>query len=63
MDRLLIIGLDQPEYEILRQRIAQPCVFYEMLPKLPVIQVKPNVESPRADGRYLPVSKVIFPGI
>src|SRR5262245_61909054 len=62
-DRLLVVGLEEPEFQALRQRLPAPAVWYEMLPRLLLRAGALHVESPRADGRFLPVSKVVFHGI
>jgi hypothetical protein len=63
MERLLVIGLDEPELRELKSRLAVPVVGFEMLPRLRLWAGQLSVESPRTDGRFLPVSAVVFHGI
>src|SRR5437764_9893687 len=63
MDRLLIVGLDEPEVVALRERLSGPIVQAEMLPRLQLRRGRLFVESPDADGRFLAVSRVVFHGI
>src|SRR4051812_37455761 len=63
MNRVLIIGHDQPEADALSRRIAAPAVCHEMLPRLRLWQGRLAVESPDRDDRYLGVSHVVFHGI
>jgi hypothetical protein len=63
MERLLVVGLDQPEYDALKERVSIPSVLFEMLPRLRLVRGRLSVEHPLADGRFLPVSRVIFHGI
>jgi hypothetical protein len=63
MNRLLIIGHDEAEYQAVRERMPGPVVYFEMLPRLQLVSGALHVEHPSADGRFLPVSRVIFHGI
>jgi hypothetical protein len=63
MDRLLIVGLGEPEAGALRECLSTPVTCYEMLPRIQLRQGQLYVESPRADGRLLPVARVLFHGI
>ena len=63
MNRLLIIGHDESEYQAIRERVPGPVVYFEMLPRLQLIRGGLHVEHPDAHGRFLPVSRVIFHGI
>jgi hypothetical protein len=63
VERLLIVGLDEPEYLAIREKVALPTTWSEMLPRLQLRRGLLHVESPRADGRFLPVSRVVFHGI
>src|SRR3954451_7669590 len=63
MDRLLIVGLDEPEVVALRERLSGPIVQAEMLPRIQLRRGRLFVESPDADGRFLAVHRVVFHGI
>jgi hypothetical protein len=63
MQRVLIIGHDQPEADALRSRIEAPVVCHEMLPRIRLWQGQLAVESPERDEHYLRVSHVVFHGI
>jgi hypothetical protein len=63
MDRLLLVGLDEPEQQALRERLPGPITCYEMLPRIQVKQGQLFVESMKADDRFLPVARVVFHGI
>jgi hypothetical protein len=63
MDRLLIVGLEEPEVQVLQERLPMKITACEMLPRLHLWQGQLRVESPVRDGQYLPVSRVIFHGI
>jgi hypothetical protein len=63
MDRLLIVGHDEPESRAIRERVPLPVVSFEMLPRLQLIHGRLHVERPNAAGGFLPVSQVIFHGI
>jgi hypothetical protein len=57
-----LIGLDEPESTLLREKLEVPCVANPILPKFTVKDGEAWMESPRG-GRMLPVSKVIYHGI
>jgi hypothetical protein len=63
MERLLLVGLEEPEVEALRPRVPMKLTVCEMLPRLHLWQGQLSVESPRVPLHYLPVSHVIFHGI
>jgi hypothetical protein len=63
MDRLLTVGLDEPEVEDLRARLPVKITASEMLPRIQLWEGQLRMESPRLDGQFLPVSAVIFHGI
>lgn len=63
MERLLLIGLDEPEYLDLKPRVEMPIVFHPDLPLLKMEKGTLLVESHTRGGRMLPVSRVIFHGI
>jgi hypothetical protein len=62
-ERLLIVGLDEPEAQTVRERVALPVVWYELLSRIRVRAGVLGVESPRADGRFLAVSRAVYHGI
>jgi hypothetical protein len=61
-DYVCLIGLDEPEYTDLKQRLDVPTIAHPILPQMLVREGQLFVESPRG-GRMLPVSKVVFHGI
>jgi hypothetical protein len=63
VERLLIVGLDEPEQEAIRARVEGPITAYELLPRIQVRSGGLFVESAKADGRFLRVGRVIFHGI
>lgn len=63
MERLLIIGLDEPEYLELKQLVKVPIVWHEMLPRLQVVEGQLRVEHGEIFGRFVSVSHVVFHGI
>jgi hypothetical protein len=63
MDRLLVVGLDEPEYLDLKSRLDAPAVYADLLPRIQIDRGRLLVEKPNAFGAFMPVSKVIFHGI
>jgi len=64
MERVLVVGLDRPEYSELRQKVDAPIVATELLPRIKVEAGRLFVEKPGTSvGVFLPVSKVVFHGI
>jgi hypothetical protein len=63
MDRLLIVGLDEPEYLDLKPRLHGSAIHSELLPRIQVQQGRLLVEKPNTFGAFVPVSKVLFHGI
>ena len=64
MERVLVVGLDKPEYSELRQKVEAPIVATELLPRIKVEAGRLFVEKPGTSvGVFLPVSKVVFHGI
>jgi hypothetical protein len=63
LERLLIIGLDEPEYVDLKGRLAIPCVYADMPPRVQITRGQLLVEKPNSCGVFVPVSKVLFHGI
>lgn len=60
--RPCIIGLDQPQNELLKIRLSGPVCVHETLPRILVRDGELLVESPSGFG-LLPVSRVVFHGI
>ncbi|MCA9175243.1 MAG: hypothetical protein KDB14_12230 [Planctomycetales bacterium] len=60
--RPCIIGLDQPQYALLKDRLAGPIYIHETLPRILVRDGELFVESPNG-FRLTPVSRVVFHGI
>src|SRR3954467_2352072 len=63
MDRLLVVGLDEPEYLDLKRRVNAPVVYSELLPRIQIERSRLLVEKPNTLGIFVPASKVIFHGI
>jgi hypothetical protein len=63
MQRLLIVGLDEPEYVEIRNRVAKPIVYFDLLPHLRLDRGRLLVEKPNSFGTFLPVARVVFHGI
>jgi hypothetical protein len=63
MDRLLIVGLDEPEYRDLRARVSGPVVYSDLLPRLRLERGRLLVEKPDSFETFVPVARVIFHGI
>ena len=63
MDRLLVVGLDEPEYLDLKRRLNTPTAHSELLPRIQIDRGRLLVEKPNTFGVFVPVSKVIFHGI
>lgn len=63
MERLLIVGLDEPEVLDLQSRLAFPSVCFELLPRIRLDGGRLLVEKPNAFEAFRPVSRVIFHGI
>jgi hypothetical protein len=62
-DRVLLVGLDQPEYLALRERIDKPVVYADLLPRLQLDAGRLLVEKPDSFDVFTPVSRVVFHGI
>lgn len=60
--RIAIIGLDPPEYEVIRKNYFGPLVYHPLLPKIKVQEGKLLVERNSGYG-MLSVDKVVFHGI
>ncbi len=63
MDRLLIVGLDEPEALELKEKVAGPVVSYELLPRLQIDRGRLLVEKPNSAGAFVAVARVIVHGI
>jgi hypothetical protein len=63
MDRLLVVGLDEPEYLELKEQLRLPAVYSELLPRLRIDRSRLLVEKPNTFGAFLPVGCVVFHGI
>jgi|SRR5579871_4037734 len=62
MERICIVGLDEPEYTQIRERLGTPVVAHPQLPRIIVRDGELLVEPVRGPG-WVPVSKVIFHSI
>src|SRR5581483_6579835 len=63
MDRLLIVGLDEPEYLDLRKRVERPAVYSDLLPRIRLDPGRLLVEKPGTFDAFVPVGRVLFHGI
>jgi hypothetical protein len=62
VDRVCIVGLDEPEYTEIQERVEVRLVAHEILPRIVVKEGQLLVESRRGPG-LIPVSKVVFHSI
>ncbi len=62
MERLLVVGLDEPEFEALKSRVDVPMVFHPDLPRVKLQRGRLLVEHPDRMA-FLAVGRVIFHGI
>ena len=62
MERVCIVGLDEPEYTQIRERVETPIIAYEALPRIIVCNGKLLVEPRRGPG-WISVSKIVFHSI
>jgi hypothetical protein len=63
VSRICLVGLDEPEYTVIQERLTgMRVVAHEMLPRILVQDGQLLVES-SSGVRFLPVSKVVFHGI
>ena len=62
MERICIIGLDEPETTQIRERIETPMIAHERLPRILVREGELLVEPKRGPG-WVSVSKVVFHSI
>jgi hypothetical protein len=63
MERTLVVGLDEPEYRSLRERVAVPLIHSDLLPRIRLDWGRLFAEKPNSFGAFLPVSRVVFHGI
>jgi hypothetical protein len=63
MERLLIVGLDEPEYRAVKERITIRTVYSDLLPRLRLDEGRLLVERPEAFESFVPVTRVLFHGI
>ncbi|HEY8376987.1 MAG TPA: hypothetical protein VIK91_10885 [Nannocystis sp.] len=62
MERLLVVGLDEPEIVDLRRRLAGPSICHALLPEIRIDDGRLLVERAGGPG-MLPVDRVVFHGI
>lgn len=64
-DRLLLVGLDDPEVDALRPRLPDDLglVAWPVVPPFRLVEGALEVESARVVGRWLPVTRVVFHGV
>ena len=61
-ERILLVGFDAPEADILARRLPFPCFASDMLPRIVVERGRLFVKS-LEESRWLGVSHVVFHGI
>ena len=61
-DYVCLVGLDEPEYSEIRERLDVPVVAHEILPEIKVVDGRLFVES-YGRPKFVPVSKLIYHGI
>lgn len=62
MERLLVVGLDEPEIVDLRRRLSGPSICHSLLPEIRIEHGRLLVERAGGPG-MLPVDRVVFHGI
>lgn len=63
MQRVLVVGLDEPESEELRRRVHAAWVTYPFLPAYRLVDGQLEVESRKRVGQWLSVDAVVFHGV
>lgn len=61
--RILVVGLEQPEVEVIRQNTQALVVASEVLPHVRLVRGVLEVESAKVVGKFLAVDAVIYHGI
>lgn len=61
-ERVLIVGLDEPEFTEIRERIDLRVTAHEVLPRI-LVKDGELLTEPRRGAGWLPVSKVVFHSI
>ena len=61
-DHVLIVGLDEPEYTQIIERIDVPVAAHEVLPRINVQGGRLYAEATRSP-RMVPISRVVYHGI
>ena len=62
VERVCIVGLDEPEYSEIRQRVGVPVLAHEVLPRM-VVKDGQLLVQPRNRMELTPVAKIVFHGI
>jgi hypothetical protein len=63
VDRVLIIGLDEPEYEAICTRTGRRTVYHDLPPRVKLVEGRLLVDRPNSWDSFVPVSHVVFHGI
>ncbi len=64
MERVLLVGLDEPEVRDLRSRLdGIPTLACPLLPRIVIERGRLLVERPHTDEVFVPVSRVVYHGI
>lgn len=63
MEVILLVGLDAPEINELRSRLAQPVFAFENLPRIQLDRGRLLVEHPHLMNQFVPVGRVAFHAI
>lgn len=61
--RLLLVGLEPREIELIRKKVNILVIAYDMLPNAKLVEGRLYVESLKTPEKYLEVHKVIYHGI
>jgi hypothetical protein len=61
-ERLLVVGLDEPEFTQIQERTELRVTAHETLPKI-LVRDGQLLTAPRRGAGWLPVSRVVFHGI
>lgn len=63
MTRIYLIGLEEPEVQVLLDRIHTPILHTEILPRMKLVEGELLVEHPEIYERFVPVTHVVYHGI
>lgn len=61
-DYVCIVGLDEPEYSVIREHLDMPMLAYDTLPKIKIVDGHLYIQAPNS-MRFVSVSKMVYHGI